>query len=116
MTRRRLSFYTGTAVTADSFATLARFDGRGHPGEPSGDFSFDLFDCRTGIWRHVAHGKDAAESATLSFLSGDNFYGGKMWSWPTGRSNDPVMQRLAEAVGFEPTEGSPPRWFSRPEP
>lgn len=64
MTRRKLSFYTGTALTADSFATLASFDGRGHPGEPSGDFSFDLFDCRTGIWRHVTHGKDVAESAT----------------------------------------------------
>ena len=23
---------------------------------------------------------------------------------------------VAEAVGFEPTEGSPPRWFSRPVP
>ena len=56
--KRKLSFYTGTAVTADSFATLASFDGRGHPGEPSGDFSFDLFDRRMGTWRHVTAGKD----------------------------------------------------------
>jgi hypothetical protein len=62
MARRKLSFYTGAALSADSFTTLATFDGRGHPAEPSGDYSFDVFDRKTGTWRHVTDGKDTGES------------------------------------------------------
>ena len=59
--KRKLSFYTGAALTTDSFATLATFDGRGHPAEPTGDFSFDVFDRKTGAWRHVGDGKEHGE-------------------------------------------------------
>ena len=61
MTRRRLSFYTGAAVTSDHFATLATFDGKGHPAEQTGDFSFDVFDGPTVSWRHVVNGRGSGE-------------------------------------------------------
>lgn len=59
--KRKLSFYAGAALSADSFATLATFDGRGHPAEPSGDFSFDTFDRKTGAWRNIGDGKEHGE-------------------------------------------------------
>lgn len=69
MTRRRLSFYTGAAVTSDHFATLATFDGRNDSEEDSGNFSFDLFDRRMGTWRHVTAGKDVVPPESASGLS-----------------------------------------------
>jgi len=61
---KKLSFYTGAALGGDQFATLATFDGKGHPAEPSGDYSFDVFNSTTGSWRHVVNGKNSGESVT----------------------------------------------------
>jgi hypothetical protein len=61
---KKLSFYTGAALGCDQFATLATFDGKGHPAEPSGDYSFDVFNSTTGSWRHVVIGKDSGECVT----------------------------------------------------
>jgi hypothetical protein len=61
---KKLSFYTGAALGRDQFATLATFDGKGHPAEPSGDYSFDVFNSTTGSWRHVVIGKDSGECVT----------------------------------------------------
>ncbi|TQM89954.1 hypothetical protein [Roseinatronobacter monicus] len=78
--KKKLSFYTGAALSADSFATLATFDGRGHPAEPGGDFSFDTFDRKTGMWRHVSDGKDHGEDIAA-------------WS-PGGRPQAAAINRL----------------------
>jgi hypothetical protein len=81
---KKLSFYTGAALGCDQFATLATFDGKGHPAEPSGDYSFDVFDRPTGSWRQVVNGKEHGED---------------MAAWhPGGRPQAAVINRLGTVL------------------